>query len=70
MTVFPVISMKRFDFNNTIIAIKLYFVMILIKVMKDCESLTGISVEYDCKDYPAWFKCFKMINRWKHSLEI
>ncbi len=34
--------------------------------MKDFESLTVISVEYYCKDNPAWFKCFKMINSWKH----
>ncbi len=38
--------------------------------MKDCESLTGISVEYYCKVNPAGFKCFKMIKSWKHSLEI
>ncbi len=30
--------------------------------MKDFESLTVISVEYDCKVNPAWFTCLKMIN--------
>ncbi len=58
--------MKRFDFKNSLIAIKLY-IMILIKMMKYCESLTVTSVEYYCKDYTSWFE---MINRLKHSLEI
>ncbi len=66
MPVFPVIAMKRFDFKNSLIAIKVY-IMILIKMMKDCESLTVISVEYYCKDHTSWFE---MINRLKRSLEI
>ncbi len=36
----------------------------------DCESLTEISVEFYCKVKPVCFTCFKMINSWKHSLEI
>ncbi len=39
--------------------------MILIQV-KDVDSLTVISVEFYCKDNPACFKCFKIINHWKH----
>ncbi len=29
-----------------------------------------LSVEYYCKVNPACFKCLKMINSWKHSLEV
>ncbi len=38
--------------------------------MKDLESLTVFSVQYYCKGNAAWVKCLKMINSWKHSLEI
>ncbi len=37
--------------------------------MKDFVSLRVISVEYYSKINSAWFKCLKMINSWKHSLE-
>ncbi len=36
--------------------------MILILVMKDCESLTVISVEYYCKDYPACLNVSKWLT--------
>ncbi len=45
-------------------------IIILIQVKKDFENLTVISVKHYCKVNPAWFKYFKMINSWKHWLEI
>ncbi len=36
----------------------------------DFDSLPVISVEFYCKVNPDCFKCFKMINSWKYSLEI
>ncbi len=44
--------------------------IILIQVMKDFERLTVIGVQHYFKVNPACFKCFKMINSWKHLLEI
>ncbi len=38
--------------------------------MKGFETLIMISVKYFCKINPAWFKCLKMINNKKKSLEI
>ncbi len=39
-------------------------------MIKDFESLTVIGDEFYCKVNPTWFKCLKMINGWKHFLEI
>ncbi len=38
--------------------------------MKDFERLRVISFEHYCKVNLACFKCLKMINSWKHSLEM
>ncbi len=38
--------------------------------MKDFESLAVISVEFYWKVNTACFKCLRMINSWKHTVEM
>ncbi len=38
--------------------------------MKDFESLAVISVEFHWKVNTACFKCLRMINSWKHTVEM
>ncbi len=69
------VSCHRFDFKNSIIALKLFLVMMLnlyldLKVKRGAKVWFCVRASTVISVNPAWFKCFKMIIIWKYALEI